>query len=70
MFAVRLTSLGSKFVSFGLCSQVQRAALTGRGNGGLLARQVSRVFCNLEFNFTPSKLVYNSFFCLGFGLHL
>ena len=42
MFAVGLTSLGSRFVSSGLWYQVQRVASTRQGKGGLFARQVSR----------------------------
>ena len=42
MFAVGLTSLGSMFVSPGLCDQVQGIASTGQVREDLFARQVSR----------------------------
>ena len=58
MFAVGLTSLGSRIVSPGLCDQVQGVALTGRGEGALLARQVSRFSLNLEQKYYSVKFVY------------
>ena len=62
MFAVRLTSLGSRIVSPGLCNQVQRVALTGRGEEALLARQVSKFSLNLEKRYYSVKSVYIFFF--------
>ena len=67
MFAVGLTSLGSKFVFPELCGQVQGVASTGRGKEALLARQVSR-FLVIRNNIIP--LNSYTFFLFRTVLHL
>ena len=65
MFAVGLTSLGSRFVSPGLCDQVQRVASTGQGREDLSARQVSRFLVIWNKNVIPLNLHIFSFLVLG-----
>ena len=69
MFAVGLTSLGSKFVFPELCGQVQGVASTGRGKGALLARQVSE-FLVIWNNIIPLNSYTFSFFLFRTALHL
>ena len=70
MFAVGLTSLGSMFVSPGLCDQVQRVASTGQGKRDLFARQVSRFFVTWNKIYYSVKFAYIFFFLFRIALRL